>query len=396
MPDTLYVPRLLQGARGWWYLGGRKLLLLGEAAVDGTGRLRASVERRLNASGVNGPAPRPSYALTVLTASACNLGCAYCFQNTAPDPTGGSRPARIASVWLERETARRILRFVSGKMAESGLDKLDVHLFGGEPLLNPAGCRDLLELAADHGLSTARMTTNGTLLTPELARELAGLGLSNVQITFDGNQIEHDLTRVRRSGTGTFDAILSNIAAANETTALRWSLRVNVSQRNRAGIPDMMEQIARRVDPTRCHIYFSLVHDTGVGFTSTASYEATGLVDAVVGWIIRADELGFGLARPKPTRPCLSCSFQNGRLGAVVNADGTLYSCWESAGKPGWEVGSIDAGYLPEGRVSDRWVACGYGALNAAPDQITRFVDAVDARILDYLHNSGRLDARAG
>jgi uncharacterized protein len=395
MPDTLYVPRLLRGAHGWWYLGGHKLLLLGDGAVDSGGRLRPVVAHRLNAMEVNGPAPRPAYSLTVLTATACNLGCAYCFQNTAPDVDGGNRPARIATVSLERETARRILRFVSAKMAESGLDKLDVHLFGGEPLLNPTGCRDLLELAADHGLSSARMTTNGTLLSRELARELAGLGLSSVQITFDGNKFEHDRTRVRRSGVGTFDAILSNIAEANEVTSLRWNLRVNVSQRNRDGVPELMEQIARRVDPTRCHLYFALIYDTGLGFSDTAA-RGPDLVDAVVGWTIRAAELGFGVSRPKPARPCLSCAFRDGRLGAVVNADGTLYSCWESAGKPGWEVGSIDTGYLPANQVDDRWVACGYEARNADPAEITRFADAVDARILDYLRDNGRLDVGVG
>jgi len=394
MSDTLYTPRLLKGARGWWYVGGHKLLLLSDAAVDSGGRLRSVVEHRLNAMGVNRPAPRPSYALTVLTASACNLGCAYCFQNTAPDPTGGSRPSRIASVWLTRETSRRILRFVSCRMAESGMDKLDVHLFGGEPLLNPAGCRDLLELAADHGLASARMTTNGTLLRPKLARQLAELGLSNVQITFDGNQAEHDRTRVRRSGAGTFDAILSNIAAANEVTSLRWSLRVNISQQNRDGVPELVEEIARRVDPATCRIYFSLIHDTGVGFSGTAA-PGQDLVDAMVGWIIRAAELGFTVDRPKSTRACLSCGFRDGRLGAVVNADGTLYSCWESAGKPGWELGTVDAGYLPADQVDGRWVACGYGARDVDPADVTRFADAVDARILDHLHDSGRLDVRA-
>jgi uncharacterized protein len=394
MPDTLYAPRLLKGARGWWYVGGHKLLLLSDAAVDSGGRLRSVVERRLNAMGVNGPAPRPSYALTVLTATACNLGCAYCFQNTAPDPNGGSRPSRIASVWLTRETARRILRFVSAKMAESGLDQLDIHLFGGEPLLNPTGCRDLLELAADHGLSSARMTTNGTLLTAKRARELADLGLGSVQITFDGDRVEHDRSRVRRTGAGTFDKILSNIAAATEVTSLHWDLRVNVTRRNRDGVPELIEQIARSVEPARCRIYFSLVYDAGVGFTGTAAREQD-LVGAVVDWTIRAAELGFTVDRPKPIRACLSCGFRDGRLGAVVNADGTLYSCWESAGKPGWELGTVDAGYLPASQVNGRWVACGYGDRNADPDEMTRFNDAVDGRILDYLHDVGRLNTRA-
>jgi len=43
---------------------------------------------------------------------------------------------------------------------------------------------DLLELAADHGLRSARMTTNGTPLTRTIARKLAARGLDRIQITF--------------------------------------------------------------------------------------------------------------------------------------------------------------------------------------------------------------------
>jgi uncharacterized protein len=399
VPDTqtitIAAPRLLRGAHGWWYLAERKLLLLGPAAVDEAGRLRPGLDRQLRAAGVNDPGPRPPYSLTVLTATACNLGCAYCFQNTEPDPTGGPRPPRIAASLLDRETARRILDFVAVKMAEADLDKLDVHLFGGEPLLNPDGCRDLLELAAGYGLVSAQMTTNGTLLTAPLARELAGLGLGSVQITFDGNRADHDLSRVRRSGGGTFDDILANVAAAAEVTDIRWNFRINVTRRNRAGLGEMVEQIAARVDAASCHIGFALVHDVGVGFTSTVDPEAE-LVDEVVGWFVRATELGFRIRRPRPVQPCRTCTYRDGQLGAVANADGILYSCWETAGKPGWEVGTAGTGYLPAGEVDGRWVACGHDARNTDPAAAARFRDAVDTRVLDHLHATGRLGMRTG
>lgn len=149
----LRTPRLLKGAHSWWYLGRRRPVRLSPASVDSTGELHPEVVRQLRAAGVDEPLPLPQYALTVLTATACNLGCAYCFQNVAPDETGGNRPPRIAASMLSRQTAASILRFVSARMAESGLTKLHMHIFGGEPLLNPAGCRHLLELAADHGLA---------------------------------------------------------------------------------------------------------------------------------------------------------------------------------------------------------------------------------------------------
>jgi uncharacterized protein len=270
-----------------------------------------------------------------------------------------------------------------------------VHLFGGEPLLNADGCADLLSLAAGVGMVSAQMTTNGTLLTASQARRLADLGLGSVQITFDGNRTDHDTSRVRRSGGGgTFDDILANVAAAIDATdGIRWNFRVNVSRRNRAGLAEMVDQIAAAVDASRCAIGFALVHDAGIGFADTLD-PAAGLVDDVVGWVVRAADLGFQISRPRPIQPCRTCTYRDGRLGLVANADGVLYSCWESAGKPGWEVGTVDTGYRPHDEVDRRWVACGYENRRADAAVAARFRDAVDARVLDYLHASGRLGLR--
>ncbi|MGE5830889.1 MAG: radical SAM protein [Micromonosporaceae bacterium] len=389
---VLNTPRLLKGAYGWWYLGTSKPVRLGPAAVDERGNLRPEVARQIDSAGVNNRPSGVGYALTVLTATTCNLGCGYCFQNVGPDVTGGHRPPRIGAALLTRSTAARILRFASDRMAESGLDQLHLHLFGGEPLLNPKGCRDLLELAADHGLTTARMTSNGTLLTRDLARELAELGLGRVQITFDGDRTTHDATRVTRTGGSTFDVILANMAAATEATGLRWDLRVNVSERNRDRVTDLLEQIARRVDPARCHIDFALLYDAGVGY-SGALRPGADLAEEAFGWTVAAVELGFGIYRPKANEACQSCTVRDGRLGAVVNADGTLYSCWSSAGKPGWEVGRADTGYLPADQVDGRWVSCDYVDRRADAAATTEFRDALDARVLDFLHARGRLTA---
>jgi uncharacterized protein len=387
---------VLRSAYGWWYLGARQLLLLGPDAADRDGRLYPAVQLQLRAAGADGPTPVRAYSLTVLTTTACNLGCGYCFQNTAQDPRGGTRPPRIDSASISRQTAREILDFAAARMAAAGLDALDLHLFGGEPLLNPAGCLDLLELAQGRGLRSAHLTSNGTLLTGTLARELAGLGLGSVQISFDGRREEHDLIRIRRSGGGgTFDAILARVARASEVTDLRWELRVNVSQHNRDGIDELIEQLAQRLDPARCQLTFHLVDDTGVGYASTLAHDGD-LADRFVRWISRAVELGFRFRRPSPARPCQSCTVRDGRLGAVVNADGTLYSCWESAGRRGWEVGTARTGYRPAAETGDRWVRCGYATRRTEPAAAVRaFRDTVDARVLDHLHATGRLTVPA-
>jgi hypothetical protein len=112
------------------------------------------------------------------------------------------------------------------------------------------------------------MISNATLLTPRLAQKLAEHKLRSVQVTFDGDRDEHDRIRVRRSLGGTFDAIVTNISRASEVAPIRWSLRVNFSHHNYSGISTLIEQLAERLDPARCSIYFARVGDVGIGYAN--------------------------------------------------------------------------------------------------------------------------------
>ncbi|MFI6847691.1 radical SAM protein [Kitasatospora sp. NPDC050467] len=385
--------RILRGERNWWCLGpggGVARLRAGQLTPDGA--LRPGAERRLRELGMLTASPPRTYALTVLTSTHCNLGCGYCFQNTSQDPDGGSRPPRIARTRLSSPTITSILDFTERQMAAAGLEKLRILLFGGEPLLNPRGCLELLERAAEHGLASAWMISNATLLTPKLAGRLADLGLGSVQVTFDGDRADHDRIRVRRSeGTGTFDTIVRNIVRASEASPIRWILRVNVSQETYQGVDALIGRLAAALDSARCTLYLAQVGDVGVGYGNDLLH--TGELSArFSGWQRRALDLGFTVTRPQAHRPCSTCGYGDGRYGAVVSADGTLASCWETAGKADWEVGTVTGGYLPGTVTRERWVGC-EDLYRHGEDARMRaeFHDTVDAALLDYLDETGRL-----
>jgi uncharacterized protein len=89
---------------------------------------------------------------------------------------------------------------------------------------------------------------------------------------------------------------------------------------------------------------------------------------------------------------CGACAEFGGATGSVVNADGTLYSCWQSIGKEGYEVGLVSTGFEPEEVIRSRWVACGYeaaGTADVAAENAYRRM--VYATILDWLYAAGRL-----
>jgi uncharacterized protein len=388
--DDAPTERLLAGKRNHWFLGPGGVVRVGARHLTDDGRLTPEAEQRLRDLGLFIRPPRRSYLLTVLTSTDCNLGCAYCFQNTGQDAKGGDRPPRIAHARLTSKTIEAALALADRRMAASGLDRLKILLFGGEPLLNPTGCLELLDRAADHGLTTATMVSNATLLTPRLAAKLSDRKLRLVQVTFDGDREDHDRIRVRRSHGGTFDAIVHNIARASEAAPLRWSLRVNVSHHTRPGVDALIDRLAGVVDPSRCGIYFSRVGDVGIGYGNEMLHTAD-LVADFGRWQRRALEAGFTVSRPGPRTVCGTCS-NGGRYGGVVNADGTLSSCWETAGSPGWEVGTVDDGYRPFEDVADRWIACEDNYRYAEETgAVVSFQDAVDAALLDHLSETGRL-----
>ncbi|MFF0292761.1 radical SAM protein [Kitasatospora sp. NPDC004614] len=388
--DEIDAPRLIRSTHGWWFLGNQTWTLLKSEQVLQDGTICAEIEEFLHSHGAYRPRIPSAYTLTVLPTTTCNLGCGYCFQNTGLDPAGGNKPQRIDGYRLDTATIDRIAHFTESQMERAGLRSLDLVVFGGEPLLNPRGCLALLQHCGTIGLRSAVMTTNGVLLTPTIAKNLNAAGLSGVQVTFDGSREDHDRIRVTRNGGATFDTIVRNVARATDVTTLSWGLRVNISHHNFDRIGEVFAQWKEHLDPGRCTVSFAWVGDAGFGYGNDLRH-----VDEVsqkfVEWQVMALECGFRITRPGMKTTCHTCSAPGGKYGAVVNADGTLYSCWQSAGKDGFEVGTLDDGYLTADRVSDRWVQCGYEYDQAPTEVVADFHDRVDGQVLDYLYATGRL-----
>lgn len=387
MPTTA---RLLRGRSGWWWIGPGGIARLAAGHVSAGGELRDAAAGWLCDRGMARVEPIRAYSLTVLTTTACNAGCGYCFQNTGPG-AAPHRPPRIANARLRPTALDELFAFVDRRMAAGGLDQLRLILFGGEPLLNRAACREMLRRASRYRMISAHMISNGTLLTTRVAADLAARGLTSMQITFDGDRADHDAVRTTRTGAPTFDLIVDNIARASRAVRLTWHLRVNVSRPSRDGIANMLDRLAEALDPPRFTISFAPVGDAGVGYSS-AIRDANELAPFVAAWQRLAVDRGFRVPLPQAFRPCDTCGDPTGRYGAVVNADGTLASCWETAGRPEWTVGTVATGYLRPADLAKRWAVCRSADLYLAdPARVRRYHDTVDVDLLDYLSLTGRL-----
>jgi MoaA/NifB/PqqE/SkfB family radical SAM enzyme len=122
---------------------------------------------------------RPLYVKIKLNYG-CNLKCEMCKHwRETREP-----PLTISS-----------FRAVLGELAELGCRK--IHFTGGEPLLRPQ-VPDLTEQASALGLRV-NMTTNGTLVSKELARRLVEAGLRAVNVSLDSPERRiHDAVRGER------------------------------------------------------------------------------------------------------------------------------------------------------------------------------------------------------
>ena len=168
----------------------------------------------------------------------CNLKCVHCYAHA-----------------LEENGTDDI----STTQAKALIDDLSsfgapVMLFsGGEPLVR----KDLVELAhyATSKGMRAVISTNGTLITKEKARELKEVGLSYVGISLDGGEEIHDRFR---AVPGSFKKALQGIENC-QAEGLKVGLRFTINKRNQSEVPTLFKLVEDLEVPRICfyHLVYS-------------------------------------------------------------------------------------------------------------------------------------------
>jgi len=172
--------------------------------------------------------------LILLASEDCNFRCTYCYEDFN---RGTMEP------WV-----RQAVKKLVAQRAPT-LRRLQVRWFGGEPLYGFPAIEELApyfaDLAERHPLRYgASMTTNGYLLTPEVAGKLLRWGVKAYQITLDGPAETHDRSRPRRDGGGSFDVILDNLRALRRRDEpFLVDLRLNFDRSNHTRMPELLRRI---------------------------------------------------------------------------------------------------------------------------------------------------------
>lgn len=171
----------------------------------------------------------------------CNLKCVHCYSNSADHDYQGE---------LTTEEGKALI----SDLAAFGSP---VILFsGGEPLLR----KDLFELAQyakDLGMR-AVISTNGTLITAEIAEKLKNIGLSYVGVSLDGLEETHDRFRGKK---GAFAAAIDGIRHCRKA-GVKVGIRFTVNKHNLFDVPAMFELLRKEKIERLC--FYHLVY-TGRG-----------------------------------------------------------------------------------------------------------------------------------
>jgi Fe-coproporphyrin III synthase len=167
----------------------------------------------------------------------CNLKCVHCY-------------AHAKDMAFEDELSTDEGKRIIDDLAAFGAP---VILFsGGEPLARK-DLPELAEYAVQKGMR-AVISTNGTLITPEVAQTLKRIGLSYVGISLDGMEAVNDKFR---GVTGAFKKAMAGIENC-KAAGIKVGLRFTVNKANVEEIPKIFDLLEERDIPRVC--FYHLVY----------------------------------------------------------------------------------------------------------------------------------------
>ncbi|RKS79650.1 uncharacterized protein BZB76_1125 [Actinomadura pelletieri DSM 43383] len=290
----------------------------------------------------------------LMPAAYCNMGCGYC----------GQKHFRLPKREQHRDAIKRRLVAAAEDPSTSGLG---VCWFGAEPMMGYAQILDISATVIPACVEaekpyTAKMVTNGSLLTVQKIRRLYhDCRVTHFEITLDGDAETHDAQRPLKSGRGSFRHIATVIRQAcdEELPGLQFSIRTNVGRANQDGHTRFAREMrdAGLADP-RVGFYATPVREWGndVSDYAIARRDAIDIerdwLDAYAAHGLRATDLPI-------KRRHMVCVAVNKRA-EVIAPEGQLHSCTEQPLVPGREntaIGHVtlarSAELRPDGRYDD-------------------------------------------
>lgn len=288
-------------------------------------------------------------AYTILTTTACNARCFYCFEKGAP------------ILHMSTQTARNTAEYILSQYHDG--EDISLHWFGGEPLCN-TGAIDIIcsELKRQGIPFSSRITTNGYLLTKETIRKaIDDWNLRKVQITLDGTeQIYNAAKAFVYPDVNAYQTVLRNLKDISQTN-IALTVRFNADTYNAGDLFALADELAAQfIDCSK--VYLSIVplmNRVGAYPLLRNKTDSLALYSVLSDLLRYVEEKGFSVGSGLSRSVKVACCCADSPNAIVIMPDGSLRRCEHiKAGNP---VGALsDAASLSVGMWTEYWPETAY------------------------------------
>jgi len=275
---------------------------------------------------------------TLIPTLACNFECPYCFARTEE---GGSITTKISE---------NIVALLKQLSANNKSTLLNISWMGGEPLLNFKTIKSLTKQLSKPGIRiNAHLITNGYLMTKEKIERFKELHITFVQVTVDGLEEEHNLTRIHKQKKNTFAKIIENLdtffSTYNQEKSIALNLRINLD-RNKDYLKKFLNTylfFKQRYPYRNLFISPGFIEDIKAnGFSTSCEFDRASIKE----FFKDLAKVGIFDYSLYPKNQISECAVRS-QTNFVIGPKGELYSCWENIGHQESIVGQLNEDGIP-------------------------------------------------
>ena len=212
-----------------------------------------------------------SVSYEILTTTACNARCSYCFEEG------------ICPKTMNLETAEAVAKFIISRSTET--KQINIQWFGGEPLLNTAAIshitKRLDEAFADKEIKVSyRIVTNGSLVDDKMLEKFKNeWHISRAQISLDGLKKEYEKRKAYVSLHDAFEKVINNINKLS-SIGVNVHIRLNYDLENIEDILRLIDYLGTVIeDKKHVSCYAFPVFDVGASKGPEERETALKLID---------------------------------------------------------------------------------------------------------------------
>ncbi len=188
----------------------------------------------------------------------CNLNCIHCRAESGETSPGGE---------ITLDEYKKLFQDIAS------FAKPIIILTGGEPLLRP-DILDIASSAAEQGFRVA-LSTNGTLVTEDLARNMVEVGVRSASISIDGStaQIHDDF----RKQPGAFEASLNGYRILTRA-GMKVQVNTSLTKRNADDLDEIFK-LVKKLDVAAWHVFMLVPMGRGEAIADKELIDAQGYED---------------------------------------------------------------------------------------------------------------------